>query len=214
MRMKYVYYLPSGEIKRVMETDEETALLNIGDGELMLAFDLLEYISANEHYIKNGALVEYPSKPEPWSAFNFETETWYDPRTPEQIEEYTGEMRRTAIQRVNRAVDAVRRRYITDIIGQDMLYMEKRHEAAAYLTANDPDPSNYPLLSAEIGITAPTLYEIAQIYLGLASIWVAMAAQLETVRLGAIATIETTNDVSVMDQTATAACNLLAQYNG
>lgn len=98
-----------------------------------------------------------------------------------------------AIARINAAIGARRKAFVTDIPAQEMLYLEKRSEALRYL-AEDPEPEaldGYPLLAAEIGITAPTAWQLAQIWANQAAMLVAVAAHLETLRLGAIAAIET-----------------------
>lgn len=75
-----------------------------------------------------------------------------------------------ATARVNARVDGLRRRHYTVIAGQDALYLEKRDEALAYVReteiAGEPkDLADYPLIENELGITAPTPWQIAQIWL-------------------------------------------------
>lgn len=67
-----------------------------------------------------------------------------------------------------------------------------------------------PLISAEIGITAPTGDEVAQIYLNLAGLYVA-AARLETARLGHIALAEAAPDTTSAAAAAQAFAALLQQ---
>lgn len=98
--------------------------------------------------------------------------------------------RLAAVARINTAAGAIRRLYVTDIPGQEALYLMKEAEARAWLAEAEPDPANHPLIAAEIGITAPTGDEVAQVYLNLAAIYVQAAAQLEHVRLGHIAMAE------------------------
>ena len=114
-----------------------------------------------------------------------------------------------AVTSINMAADTIRRRYVTQITGQDMLYMTKRDEAAAYLADPDPDLTNYPLLAAEVGITAPTAYHVAQVYLGLSAIWIALVAPLETARLGAIKQIEMAEDAETIEAAVTTACSMI-----
>ncbi len=97
---------------------------------------------------------------------------------------------------VKSAADAVRRRYVTMIAGQEMLYLRKEAEARAYLA--DPNPADYPLIMAEVGITAPEAWHVAQVYLGLSAVWISLAAPLETARLGAIAQIEVAEDAETI----------------
>lgn len=77
----------------------------------------------------------------------------------------------------------LRRRYVTDLPGQDMLYDAKRREAEAYLAAPDPDPALYPLLGSEVAAgRLETLYQSAQVVLGLGGQWALIAAAMETLR--------------------------------
>ncbi|MFN3952806.1 MAG: hypothetical protein ACK4LQ_00020 [Pararhodobacter sp.] len=109
--------------------------------------------------------------------------------------------RSAAIAEVNRLIGAVRAQYITPIPGQEMLYLAKRAEAAAFL-ALDPAPETldaFPLIAAEIGITAPSAAELAQIWLNLGALWEGIAAQLEALRLGAIKVIEEAGDGAAIE---------------
>lgn len=96
-----------------------------------------------------------------------------------------------AVARINAAAGEVRRLYITDIPGQPTIYQMKETEARAWLADPDPDLADYPFIAAEIGITATTGYEVAQVYLNLGALYVQAAAQLEHARLGHIAMAET-----------------------
>lgn len=83
-----------------------------------------------------------------------------------------------------------RRKYITPGSGQAMTYMQKADEARRYLAATDPVSTDYPLLSAEIGITAPTVGEIATIVNAAFTQWRQIGAAIEAARLGAKAAID------------------------
>lgn len=84
---------------------------------------------------------------------------------------------------VNTMVGAIRQRYITTSPGQEMIYLAKEAEARELASDPAPDPADYPMLAAEVGITAPTLAEVGQIILNLAVLWRGIGAQLEQVRL-------------------------------
>ena len=105
----------------------------------------------------------------------------------------------TATLRVNVGAGAVRRAYITDIPGQEMIYLQKEAEAVAWLADDDPDPADYPFLSAEVGSTADTLGNVAQVYLNMAALFRQVGAGLEHLRLGAIAAIEGAGTVAEID---------------
>lgn len=98
-----------------------------------------------------------------------------------------------AIARVNAAAGQVRRRYITEIPGQEMIYLQKEAEAVAFLANPAPDPARYPFIAAEVGATAPSAHEVAQVYVNLAALLRTAGATLEQLRLGAIVAIETTD---------------------
>lgn len=100
--------------------------------------------------------------------------------------------RSAAIARVNAAAAQVRARYMTQLPGQEMIYLEKEAEAQRFLAA-DPTPTDltdFPFLAAETGFTAPTAAEVAQVYIARAGTYRQVGAQLEGTRMEAIATIE------------------------
>jgi len=103
-----------------------------------------------------------------------------------------------AIARVQEAAGAVRLRYVTDLPGQEMIYREKLAEAISYvaLPVEPENPTDFPFIAAEIGITAATPYEVAQIFLNKAGLWKAIGAALETARLQAVSDVEAAGDVT------------------
>lgn len=100
------------------------------------------------------------------------------------------------------AVAEARAAYITTLPGQQMIYMAKEAEARAYVADPAPDLANYPLLSAEVGITAPDAWQLAQIWLALADLWRNAAAQIEAWRLGAAAAIDAAGTVAEVEAAA------------
>lgn len=112
-----------------------------------------------------------------------------------------GRHRAAAMEQVNSAVRRVRALFVTDLPGQEMLYIRKEAQARGYL-AESPEPADasaYPLIAAEVGITAPTAAQVAQVYLNLAAIWESVGAALESVRLGAVAAIEVATSRAEID---------------
>mgnify|MGYP000882675861 CR=1 FL=1 len=96
-----------------------------------------------------------------------------------------------AIEQVNETIGKARMQYITVIPGQDMLYKAKQEEATECLEEGVGALAvNYPLLAAEIGITAPTLLDVAQVVVNMAFFWKATASNLEMLRLGTIQDLE------------------------
>jgi len=81
------------------------------------------------------------------------------------------------VARVNEAVTTARRLYLPELPGQEMIYMAKETEALRYLSLPEPDLSEYPLLAAEVGLTAPSAHELAQIWANMGALWRQAAAQ-------------------------------------
>lgn len=80
-------------------------------------------------------------------------------------------------------ITVAREALITTLPGQTMIYLAKEAEAARWMAEAGQDLSGFPLLSAEIGITAPDPDTLAQIWLNMADLWRGAAAQLEALRL-------------------------------
>ncbi len=91
--------------------------------------------------------------------------------------------RAAAVAEINAWAAQERLAYITVIPGQEMIYMAKEAEARAWLADPAPDMMAYPLLSAEVGITAPDVYQLAQLWVNLAALWRDAAARIEGERL-------------------------------
>lgn len=117
-----------------------------------------------------------------------------DPPSPEAPEEPEPPTLAEVKVGLKALVDAVaeteRGKYITTGSGQAMTYMQKASEAATFLAASNPVASDYPLLSAEVGITAATIGEVAAIVNAAFSQWQQVGATIEAVRLGAKAAID------------------------
>lgn len=65
------------------------------------------------------------------------------------------EARATAHAALATRIAAARSALITDLPGQQMIYLAKEAEARAFLADPAPDLAAYPLLAAEVGLTAP-----------------------------------------------------------
>ncbi len=87
--------------------------------------------------------------------------------------------------RVDAAAEAVRLKYVTPGSAQAMVYREKAEEAARLQDDPAPDPADYPILAASVGIEASTLALVAQQVLAKKALWTLLAAAIEAVRLGA-----------------------------
>ncbi|WP_375227491.1 hypothetical protein [Roseobacter sp. S98] len=112
-----------------------------------------------------------------------------------------GGVRKRAIAEVTDGIRVVRLQFVTDLPGQEMLYLRKEAEAQKFLAEliTPTDLTNWPLVAAEVGITAPTAYEVAQVYVNLGAMWEATAAALETIRLGAVVSIEAATTSAEVD---------------
>jgi hypothetical protein len=102
-------------------------------------------------------------------------------------------------RQVDAEAEAQRLRYITPGAGQAMTYAEKAAQAKAALASDDPLPEHYPLLAAEIGITADTLEGVAEVVDAAYRQWLTIGGMIEAVRLSAkkaIASADTLEAVS------------------
>jgi hypothetical protein len=93
-----------------------------------------------------------------------------------------------AVSLLNELAGSTRLFFITDSAGQELVYQAKDAEAASYLlqSTEPTDLTGYPMLAAEIGITAPTPYELAQLWLNLSVQWKQVSGAIEAARLTAI----------------------------
>ncbi len=83
--------------------------------------------------------------------------------------------------------------------GQEMVYLAKEIEARACTTDPVPDPARYPLLAAEVGITADALEEVAAAVVVKADEWKAIAAEIEAVRLATKKLIDAASTATEID---------------
>ena len=164
--------------------------------------------------------------PAPWTTADLRRLRWQDgvwvertdikPAPPPSAEELAARAaaalataRADAVARVNAAVDAARRRVYTDIAGQDALYLEKRAEAVRFVAfwtepemLEDAGPDaleDFPLLANEVGITAPTAWQLAQIWLHRSDQFKQVGAATERLRMRAIHGIETAGSEAEID---------------
>ncbi|MDM7852679.1 hypothetical protein [Pseudochrobactrum kiredjianiae] len=91
----------------------------------------------------------------------------------------------TLKMQIDQSAETERLKYITPGTGQAMTYQQKVAEAQAYKSATNPNPEDYPILASEVGITAPTLAEVADTVLAAYHQWQQIGAAIEAIRLGA-----------------------------
>lgn len=90
---------------------------------------------------------------------------------------------------IDSEAEACRLRYITGGAGQAMTYQQKATEAADCLAQSNPQPDDFPLLAAEIGITAETLLVVARVVFDAHQGWRQVGATIEALRLSAKQTV-------------------------
>lgn len=100
---------------------------------------------------------------------------------------------------IDNAADRVRSRFATPNMHQ--IYSDKRNEAERYLAAGSPPPdlSDYPYLSAEVGITSQTPQDLAALWLFMDSQWKQVAAVIEQIRVGSKAQVRAAASADEID---------------
>jgi hypothetical protein len=172
-------------------------------GETLQTLD--EPLLSQEGIYWKAGVKQLPEKPSRFAVFDYINEIWVNSTDLETVEK----IRITAASELKQAVAEKRQMFITSLPGQDGIYLEKRSEAIHYLAA-DPaviQLSDYPFLLAETGITAPTAYELSQLWLNLNALWIATAASFEKVRMTAMyafAEAQSVNEIETIMTTAKA----------
>lgn len=126
--------------------------------------------------------------------------------------------RADAADAINARVGTLRRQFVTDIPGQEAIYLEKRAEARAYIAqtiqAGPPsDLAEYPLLAGEVGVTAPDAWQLAQLWLNRAELFRRVGAATETHRLRALAALATAPDHETIETIQTTFTEALSRLS-
>lgn len=95
---------------------------------------------------------------------------------------------------IDQAAENARLKYITPGAGQALTYQEKAAELARYDETSQPRIADFPLLGAEIGITADSLTGVADAVRTALTLWRENGAAIERVRLQAKADVEKARD--------------------
>lgn len=111
----------------------------------------------------------------------------------------------TAIAKVNFDAGVCRQKFMTDIPGQESTYLIKEDEARRFLSVEDPDPNDFPILNAEATACGWTLEYTVNYVMTTAMMFRQIAATVEGLRRGAITKIE--------QATTSSAITALAQIN-
>lgn len=109
------------------------------------------------------------------------------------------EEKTTAKNEINRLAGEARAQFITVIPGQEMLYLEKKAEALRWLEAQSPNLQDYPLLAAEVNITAIDAPALANLWMQMAAQWSVVAATIEAMRMAYINNVNGAADVATID---------------
>lgn len=100
---------------------------------------------------------------------------------------------------INQLAGEARARFITVIPGQEMLYLEKKAEAKRWLEAQNPSLQDYPLLAAEVNITAIDAPALANLWMQMAAQWSVVAATIEAMRMAYINNVTGAANVATVD---------------
>lgn len=122
----------------------------------------------------------------------------------------TPERRDVLLDEIRRARGEARARFITVLPGQEMVYLEKRAEAEAFLAHPAPTPALFPMVFSEVGITAPTAAEVAAVWLNMSDLWRTASTVIEAATLKAdgivrAATLASEAEAAVAEMRATLA---------
>lgn len=201
-----VYDPATGQILRTGLCGVDDVIHQAGAGEAVIALAT----DPARHYVKSGARYSYPPRPGSWASWDLEAEAWIDARSAEVLAADLHLARAEAHQRILSAVALARRALITDLPGQDMVYLAKEAEAQRWQGDATPDPVDYPLISAELGLTAPDAPTLVALWLSTAAAWRAAAARLERLRLSARPALELASTESEVESVAENIIGLIA----
>lgn len=95
---------------------------------------------------------------------------------------------------IDAAAERERLKYITGGAGQAMTYARKVEQAKAVLAATDPQPADYPMLAASIGIDGDDLVAVASIIVALDAAWELVGGAIEAARLAAKRAVDLAED--------------------
>lgn len=185
-----VYYNTAGEITFTLSAEDYTAFANLADSYIEVDGPPIDQTS---FAVVDGKLVAKTAMTE---AFILEQEGL-----------------------VNGVVGRARALFITPIPGQEMTYLAKQTEARELLAmaAEPEDPSIFPFLYKEVGLTGPTITAVAQVVLNLAYQWSIVGSELERVRMNANSQIRRAVDrdtAKIVAPTATATVNAMLNSMG
>jgi len=107
-----------------------------------------------------------------------------------------------ALAEIDRRAGEERAKYLTDILGQELVYQAKREEAEAWIGAGqpgEPEPADYLIASAEASACGRTLAAQLGIYAAESAAWKALAGAMEGVRMAAKEAVRTAASASEIE---------------
>lgn len=108
---------------------------------------------------------------------------------------------------IDNQAEAARLKWITKGYGQAIVYALKADEARRFKASPpaEPNPADWPFLSAEVGITGASLELVANAIVTIADQWIQIAAAIENLRLTRKGMVEEALD----EQEASVACTAI-----
>lgn len=88
---------------------------------------------------------------------------------------------------IDREAGVFRKRFITDVPGQQQTYAEKEGEARAWTEEADPD--DFPFLAAEAAVRGVPIADVAALVIATADAWRLLGAAIEGARMGGKAAV-------------------------
>lgn len=113
-------------------------------------------------------------------------QAWINQRAIDDTAAPSLDDRKAALKaRLDALAERERLKYITPGAGQAMTYQAKAEEAKRLAEDLLPNPVAYPMLAAEVGVTAATLEAVGAIVLAASQQWGLIGAEIEAARLTA-----------------------------
>lgn len=203
--VRFAVIAESGQIIRMGQTPDYMLDAQADEGQTAIDVTGID-IDDDTHYFHKGGFVQYPERSGDWAKFDFEQRKWFDPRTNADFERLFREAKGEAIHEIEQWFNRYRKGYITPIEGQSTVYQLKKDEAQRFKADPSPVLLNYPLIEAEVGITADTPDNVAEVYLQLNDIMMTALAISEKVRLYYGVQIEAAGTINDIAET-------MAQFN-
>lgn len=120
------------------------------------------------------------------------------------------EQKLSAKTSIDQAAEVARMSFVTPGAGQQAVYTEKGDQARQAAAEADPDPDDYPLLKASIGIEGDTLADVIAVVEATRTAWLGVAALIEAARLGGKKNVTAAEDAAGVTSARDTALKTLA----